>query len=301
MSHGTCVGLVPGLGLGPGPGVNCMHCRTSVRTALVRTCMVVTQFLHKSPKKYDPSSFVEDKKETKDVYEKVTVEVKVLQVLQTTTLPSAKNIQEVIVADNTASCKCTLWENAIGSLEEGKSYQLSNFNVQEYNSKKFISTARVGSNIKPINGLSVDHIDDVSNVIENDEEIEDVIIAAILKLEYYKGCIRCKARVEPLDTGLGHCTQEDCLALQRYDLCQDYAFAKLLLKETSKDSTPNLAVFIANKLLKDLASVTQYEAMTENLLVTLITIAKLKYNRQLFVILFTYTQAMHTCINMHIR
>ena len=68
--------------------------------------------------------------ESKDVYDKVSVRVKVLQLLDTVTTPIGKKIQEIIISDGTATSKVTFWENYVGRLEIGKSYYLRHFNVQ---------------------------------------------------------------------------------------------------------------------------------------------------------------------------
>ena len=48
-------------------------------------------------------------------YEKVSVNIKVLNVLDPITVPTGKNIQEVIIPDSSTSSKCTLWDDDIGS------------------------------------------------------------------------------------------------------------------------------------------------------------------------------------------
>ena len=108
--------------------------------------------IHKSPKKFDTTvfNFQEDLTldflESKDVYDKVSVRMKVLQLLDAVTTPIGKKIQEIIISDGTATSKViTLWDNYVGRLVIGKSYYLRHFNVQEYHSKKFLSTPKEGA------------------------------------------------------------------------------------------------------------------------------------------------------------
>ena len=61
-----------------------------------------------------------------------------------------KRKQEIIIADNSALSKISLWEENIGKLEAGKSYKLENFMVREYASEKFLSMGREGSRIEAI-------------------------------------------------------------------------------------------------------------------------------------------------------
>ena len=67
--------------------------------------------IHKSPKKSDTTVFnfqeylALDSLESKDVYDKVSVRVKVLQLLDTVPTPIGKKIQEIIISDGTATSK----------------------------------------------------------------------------------------------------------------------------------------------------------------------------------------------------
>ena len=88
--------------------------------------------------------------ESKDEHEKVSVNIKVINVLDPITVPTGKKIQEVIIADSSTYSKCTLWEDDIGSLAVGSSYLLKKFHVRDYGSKKFISKAREDSEILAI-------------------------------------------------------------------------------------------------------------------------------------------------------
>ena len=89
----------------------------------------------------------------KDEYEKVSVNIKVLNVLDPITVPTAKKYI-YIIGDSSTTSKCTLWEDDIGSLEVG-SYLLKKFHVHDYRSKKFISKAREDSEILAIYDIGV--------------------------------------------------------------------------------------------------------------------------------------------------
>ena len=64
-------------------------------------------------------------------------------------------------------------------------------------------------------GLVADHEEE-----EPAEKITDTYIIGVPKLDSYKCCLRCKARVEPSETTLGRCSKPDCGMLQRYDVCK---------------------------------------------------------------------------------
>ena len=236
--------------------------------------------IHKSPKKFDTTvfNFQEDLTldflESKDVYDKVSVRVKVLQLLDTVTTPIGKKIQEIIISDGTATSKVTLWENYVGRLEIGKSYYLRHFNVQEYHSKKFLSTPKEGAIIEEIDDLPCS-VEAESVTVDDDKNIANPCIVGVSKLDRYKLCLRCKARVEPGCSNLGRCSKPDCEMLQRYDVCPDYVSAQLLFS-CGSDATI-LSLFAHNKVLLEMAGVANTE-ITEELLLSLPSFAIIKYN-----------------------
>ena len=85
-------------------------------------------------------------------YEKVSVNIKVLNVPDPITVPTGKSY---IIADSSTTSKWTLWEDDIGSLAVGSSYLLKKFHVRDYGSKKFISKARDDSQILAIYDIGV--------------------------------------------------------------------------------------------------------------------------------------------------
>ena len=55
----------------------------------------------------------------------------------------------------------------------------------------------------------------------NAEEVitlQNVMVIGVPHLDIYKGCLNCRARVEPLTPPLGRCSRSECLMMQRYDL-----------------------------------------------------------------------------------
>ena len=96
--------------------------------------------------------------------------------------------------------------------------------------------------------------------------------------------MRCKSRVEPIASNQGRCTN-DCLALQRYDLCTEHISSKLLLKPldaTPGDASRDVYVTISNKMLKDFTGAKEYSGISENLIMSLLTFTSLKYNKDTF-------------------
>ena len=73
----------------------------------------------------------------------VTVDVKVMRCEKACCIGS-KRKQIVVVSDHTESTIVQLWEEHIGSLEEGKSYSLQSFRIAEYDGEKYLAMCRDG-------------------------------------------------------------------------------------------------------------------------------------------------------------
>ena len=145
--------------------------------------------------------------DTKSEYDKITTKIKVLDILQTVTVPSGKRVQEVLVADLSTVTRCSLWEQDMGTLSVGSSYLLKNFEVHEFVSKKFINNSKQGCEIVPI--------PDIGKVAKRptesqDEEIQNSEIVGVPQLTKYKLGLHCKARVEPSDSPFGRYSKKDC-------------------------------------------------------------------------------------------
>ena len=183
--------------------------------------------IRKSPKKIDMDTMMALTPESKTItldalptlpqYEKVSVNVKVLQLFKSEQVGQDKKVkQEASVADHTAATRVVLWEQHVDALQEGKCYNLKNFHVKEFRSKKHLSMPKSNFEISPI-----DNIENTVKPLPEDDEyttIHDVQVIGVQQLDSYKACLQCKARVEPLTPPLGKCTKENCLtcAKSRY-------------------------------------------------------------------------------------
>ena len=88
------------------------------------------------------------------------------------------------------------------------------FTVREYESNNYLSKGEDSQIVE---------VEDIGNTVayapdlqENSTTITSAEIIAVPELDKYKGCLRCKARVEPLDLGLGRCSKEDRQMLQNH-------------------------------------------------------------------------------------
>ncbi len=63
-------------------------------------------------------------------------------------------------------------------------------------------------------------------------------IVAVQELNKYRSCFSCKARVEPVQKGLGRCSKEDCQMLQKYDVCPEQLYKQNWCSWVNQSSYP---------------------------------------------------------------
>ena len=132
---------------------------------------------------------------------------------------------------------------------KGRGMLLNFFVLHEYGTK-FLSMAKEGYEIISIEDIGETAIND--ELLQDDkEELKNAEIVGIASLEQYKSCLRCKARVEPASRGLGRCSKEECLMLQKFDKCTSHTSAKLLVQSGSI----NLSLYGHSQMVCDIASV----------------------------------------------
>ena len=73
-----------------------------------------------------PSSVTLSELDSTNIWDRVSVDVKVLTVMDPVSVPGGKRKQDVVVADSTGVGKVTVWEESIGILTEQSSYSLKN-------------------------------------------------------------------------------------------------------------------------------------------------------------------------------
>jgi ssDNA-binding replication factor A large subunit len=68
-------------------------------------------------------------------YDKVSINIKVIRLFPTQEVDQDKKVKrDVLIADSTGYTKVVLWEQHINALTEGKSCNLHNFHVREFQS-----------------------------------------------------------------------------------------------------------------------------------------------------------------------
>ena len=228
--------------------------------------------IRKSPKKIDMDTIMTLTPECKIItldalptlpqYEKVSVNVKVLQLFKREEVGQDKKVKrEASVADHTAATRVVLWEQHVDALQEGKCYNLKNFHVKEFQSKKHLSMPKSNFEISPI-----DNIENTVKPLPEDDEyttIHDVQVIGVQQLDTYKACLQCKARVEPLTPPLGKCTKENCLMVQLFDLCQEQISARVLLRHYTKRQYNHITCSVFGEAVYQLANVPKDHPITK--------------------------------------
>lgn len=216
-----------------------------------------------------PEVIALDALQSKHMFAKVTVKVKVHTVSDPETVRTGKEKQEISVADQSSTAKVTLWEEQVGSLKEGASYQLEGFVVKEWGGVKYLSFGGE-SKILPIDDIVF------VKVSNTEKTIEDVQIMAVPQLHCYKACLRCKARVESVDDTNGRCSKEDCRMLQILDFCSGHVNAQLMMIADGTFQT----LSIYGKVLFNLLGVTADSEVSEAAFLSLPKLKEVTYNEK---------------------
>lgn len=189
-------------------------------------------------------------------FQRVSCEVKVVDVDSVMEVSGGKKKQDVLVGDSTGVARVTVWESEIGKLKEGESYKLTGMMVREFKGKKFLSTSKDKS--------AFESIADIGVVEEGEEDSEsssayddrptklcDVRVAGV-QLDSYSGCIKCTAKVvaDPNDSELGNCVK--CHTMQLMEDCEKELSGQVLIRVASG----HLSLRAFSKTLQDIAQKT---------------------------------------------
>lgn len=159
----------------------------------------------------------------------ITVNAKVISCGKPITLGTRQK-QDIIISDSTAYCTLQLWEDNIGKLVEGCSYQLKNFRIIEYESIKYVAMCWNGSETHIISDLK-DTVAPPNDDIIDCITINNPQIAAVYKLETFFKCLRCGSRTEP-GSGIlneARCCNKECGILNNTTFCEKLTSTEILV------------------------------------------------------------------------
>ena len=168
-------------------------------------------------------------------YQCVNVKAKALRLEDIEEVPGGKKVQNIIIADKTATARLSVWEGEIGKIEAGKSYELTALVVREFHGRKFLSTSKDKSNIIPTEDI-IDVTDEAPN--DNSETsmatpsyswVHNVKVIGVMTLDKYQCCINCSTKLttDTEDPDLGQCSK--CQMTQCLDSSSNGLMAKLML------------------------------------------------------------------------
>lgn len=140
--------------------LNC-EVKTSKRGPHLEVVVGRNTEMQKSPTKFNVSAMVctqsneitLDQLQELQVYQRVTVKVKVVSEKDAVEVKKGLKKQDVVIGDGSGSAKLTLWEQDIGSLKERKSYKLSGMIVKMYNDRKYLSKPKEDAEVSVIEVL----------------------------------------------------------------------------------------------------------------------------------------------------
>lgn len=137
----------------------------------------------------------------------------------------------MVIGDNTANCRLTLWETDVNKLKENCSYKLSGMMVREFKGKKYLSTAKENCTMEEICDVGDVYQDSGDEgLCEDSNEMSNIRVAAVVQLDKYYACLKCTAKVVANeDPEVGCCVK--CFTMQSIDMCKQELCAQLLLKE----------------------------------------------------------------------
>ena len=198
--------------------------------------------IRESPRKIDVQSLLIetealnitlDTLQQKELFQKVTVSIKVYEVKDPITI-SDKSMQDVFIADKSSTARVALWEDNVGSMEQGRSYTLKNFVVRVFQSIKYLTMGGEGAELIPIKDIGTVALQSKAQDLDCEAVLHNVTIVGVLHLDTARVCLNCKGRVEPQTPPLGKCSRPDCQMMQRYDLCTKNTTGKLMLMYESE-------------------------------------------------------------------
>lgn len=157
-------------------------------------------------------------------------------------------MQDILVADATATAKLTLWQDDIGKLEVNKTYELHNLVIKSFNGNKYLTPPKSGFTIEDKPDISI--TDFKPNELKPNE-LHDVEVIGIADAQLYVKCISCKSSVTSIKEKIGKCSVS-----QRTDKCTKQVSIKLLVASGDEQKHTLLA------LLPAIRTITGVETLT---------------------------------------
>ena len=149
--------------------------------------------------------------------------------------------QDVMIGDETGTCRLVLWEDDVESLEEGKSYKFGSIGVRSYGGIKYLSFTVKSSK------EGVEDLEEVNEELIEGEDSDDKgrsisgEISAIISSTEYLSCQICHSKVESEDGVVAKCSK--CAALMKVSGCEKMKSAKFIVKDANSGREVTLSAF----------------------------------------------------------
>lgn len=154
--------------------------------------------------------------------------------------PGKLKMQECVLADSSMTVKLKIWEEDIGKVVKGSSYQFINVKVKEYDGERFLST-NDGSEICRINDID----GPMSTKVLPSLHVAVIgEISAVASVDKYRKCVKCGGRVNESE---GVCKKCGCTVKLR--LCPHCIRANFTIQVKETESY-NVAAF--NQVVDDI-------------------------------------------------
>ena len=198
------------------------------------------------------------------VNQRVTVTVKVVEVMEPTSVTSKSSMkltkQDCLIADASYSSRIVLWEADIGKLQSDTSYKIENVTIRSYNDVKYLSLSEhaVITEISDIGEIA--DVDRDGQILGAAKVVEGEIIA-VLNADEYRSCISCKGRVIDLTDFVGECTK--CGIKMKLSKCPLKKTAKVLVQS---DTGSECRIMLFSEQLESLIANTVGSTVSDKLL-----------------------------------
>lgn len=167
-----------------------------------------------------------DELQNKINYQRVKVQVKILDEKAVMEVKHDLMKQDYIVGDATGITTLTTWKNNTGMFEVGQSYELSGVMVKDFNGKKYLSVPKENCKVSIID--NIEDVKDMDEATQTERNFKNATVIGVMSLETYNSCKNCKGKVEVTSRNIGQCRR--CGMIQRLDKCKIETSAKLMVE-----------------------------------------------------------------------
>lgn len=166
-------------------------------------------------------------------YQRVDVDVKVMEIGDITVLDDGRRVQNVVVADATGTAELALWQDFIGKLIVDKSYKLKSVMVKCFGTTYSLFTPKEDCDISEIENIK--DVVPLQKSIKRTREITNARVIAVSEFASNFLCISCnKGCIKPIKENqlYGRCSQCPTTLLLSSCKVQIYALLTLYSSKT---------------------------------------------------------------------